>query len=345
MYDKLMKHTAVIGTLFTVLAMSVMLYAAVNAPIVIEETEDVAMQPPGNHMVENGMTKELIIGQSDEQPTYLCIPLAETTTDDKLKLEAHYVEQQLCIAIEDQEKDFYIQNKVTGNASAVNKILWNHEKDTTQLLIQLNGVYEHNAFCKNNVLYLEFEKPGERYDKIVVLDAGDEKGQIATEVLKRLRTKLSQAQAELKVYYIGIDATDTPLEKRVAFANQVKADIFVSIQVTDEEGKPEKQGIYTIYNPMFFIPGLNSIVLSDILERNVCTETGAYAGGMIEGTKGDVLVSTATVPASVIQIGNFSNEKDRERLEDEVYVENVAEGIFQGIKEAYTLKEKGIHSK
>lgn len=345
MYDKLMKYTAVIGTLFTIIAMSVMLYVAINAPIVIEETEDTAAQPPRKQVMGNQMTKELILEQDSNQPIYLCIPLADTTTDDKLKLEANYVEQQLCITIQNQEEDFYSYNRVFGNVSAVNKILWNHEKDATQLLIQLKGVYEHNAFSKNNMLYLEFEKPRESYDKIVVLDAGNEKAQITTEVLNKLRARLSQSQTDLKVYCTGIDSADSTPEKKVAFANELKADMFISIQVTDEKESLEQQGIETIYNPTFFIPGLNSITLSDTLEQNVCRKTGALAGGMIEGRKEDVLVSTATVPASIIRIGNYSNRNDRELLEDDAYVEKIAEGIYQGIKEAYTYKEKGNHHK
>ena len=345
MYDKLMRHTAIIGTLFTIAAMSIMLYVAVNAPVVIEETEENTLQYPQEQIVENEMTKELILEQSKDQSTYLCIPLAETTTDDKLKLEAHYVEQQLCITIQDQEEDFYSQNKITGNASAVNKILWNYNKNATQLLVQLNSVYEHDAFCKNNMLYLEFKKPGDSFDKIVVLDAGSQHGRITTDVIQRLRAKLSQNQTDIKVYYTGIDSMDTTMEKRVAFANQLKADMFVSIQVLDDELHPEKKGVQAICNPTFFIPALNSVSLSDILEQNICKKTGASANGMVEGTKEDVLVNEATIPASVIQIGNISNKHDESMLEDEAYVEKIADGIFQGIKDAYTYKEKGISDK
>jgi len=342
MYDKLMKHTAVIGTIFTIVAMSIMIYVAMNTPVVIEETEeDSSVQYQQQQLQQNEMTKELIIEQDENQPVYLCIPLEGTTTDDKLKLEADYVEQQLCITIQDQEENFYSQNKVTGNTSAVNKILWNYKKNDTKLLIQLNGVYEHNAFCKNNVLYLEFTKPRESYDKIVVVDAGNQHEQITTNITKKLREKLSQNQTDLKVYYTGMDNTDTTLEKKIAFANQLKADMFVSVQVLDEESYPEKKGVQAICNPAFFIPELNSVSLSDLLEQNVCQKTGASANGILEGSEEDVLVTEATVPAAIIQVGNVSNKQDKTLLEDDAYVGKIADGIFRAIEDAYTYKERG----
>ena len=343
MYEKLMKHTVIASVIFAIFAMTSMIYATYHAPVMIEaDSESISASKEIENAEQDKNAKELSIATDKGQEAYLCIPIDSNITDDKISLEANYVEQQLCITIFEQKENFYSHNKIYGNSQEIDKVFWNYKNDTTKLQLQLNGVYEHKAFCKNNMLYLEFNKPKESFDRIIVLDAGKEYGKYTQQVLNVLRDKLSQNQWNAKIYFTGMDQQKTSDKKIVNLANKAKADMLISVQVADDEIDSEKHGVQTIYNPTYFIPELNSIDLGDILEQNVCKATGATANGMIEAGETNSLIHDATVPVSIVQIGYISNKHDKALLDDNTYIERTADGIYQAIQDAYTRKEKGM---
>ncbi len=340
MYDKLMKHMAVSGVIFFVIAMSIMLYTAFCTTTDIKEGSEIN---PETELVKEEDTKIndkkiLNIAPEGSEQEYLCIPLSADITEEHLILEANYVEHQLYITIDGLEEDFYENNRITGNSSYIDKILYSYHKGKTKLQMQLSGLYEHNAFCKNNTLYLEFNLPREQYDKIIVLDADNFPGDIPLSILKRLKEKLDQT--DIKVYYTRLDASNPSEEKRVALANLSKADMLISIRVNNEIENPEKYGIQTVYNANFFIPRLSSVDLADIIEKNVCRETGGTARGLIAADTNRILVNNASVPVSVIEVGYVSNKKEKGLLEDDSYVDKLAEGIYNGIIDAYSILNK-----
>ncbi len=332
MYDKLMKHMAISSVIFFVIAMGVMLYAAFY--LKVEEAEPLAARQETETEKEKD-TKELAIAPDENEKEYLCIPLSADITEEHLILEANYVEQQLYITIDGLGEGFYENNRITGNSNYIDKILCSYHKGKTKLQLQLSGLYEHNAFCKNNILYLEFSPPREQYDKIVVVDADNAHGDIPLSIVKSLKEKLDQT--DIKVYYTRLDASNPSKEKRVALANLSKADMFISIRVNNETEDPAEHGIQTVYNASFFIPLLSSVDLADIMEKNVCKETGSAARGLVPADANRILVNDASVPVSVIEAGYLSNKQEKELLEDKSYVDKIAEGIYNGIMDAYSV--------
>lgn len=332
MYDKLMKHMAVGSVIFFIFAMSVMLYAAFRTTVLIKE-EPVVNQE--TELVKEKNIKELSIAPDENEQEYLCIPLSADTTEGQLILEANYVEQQLFITIDGLDEDFYEDNQITGNNSYIEKVLLSYHKGKIKLQLQLSGLYEHNAFCKNSTLYLEFNPPREQYDKIIVVDADNSHGDIPLSIVKCLKEKLDET--DIKTYYTRLDASNPSEEKRVALANLSKADMLISIRVNEEIEKPKEHGIQTVYNANFFIPLLSSVDLADIMEKNVCKETGSTARGLIPADMHRILVNNASVPVSVIEAGYMSNKREKELLEDTSYVEKISDGIYNGIMEAYNV--------
>lgn len=337
MYDKLMKHMAISSVIFFVSAMSIMLYAVFHTtadmeekPVISPETELVKEKD-----TEEKNVKELAIAPDGDEQEYLCIPLSADIAEEHLILEANYVEQQLYITIDGLEEDFYENNRIAGNSSYIDKILCSYHKGKTKLQMQLSGLYEHNAFCKNNTLYLEFNSPREQYDKIIVIDADNSPGDIPLSIVKSLKEKLDQT--DIKVYYTRLDAGNPTEERRVALANLSKADMFISVRVNDETENPEEHGIQTVYNANFFIPLLSSVDLADIMEKDVCRETGSKARGLMPADTNRILVNNASVPVSVIEVGYVSNKQEKELLEDDSYVDKLAEGIYNGIMDAYSV--------
>ncbi len=334
MYDKQMKQMAISSVVFFIIAMSIMLYTACNKSV--DKKEGLIINQEIESTGEKD-AKELSVVQDGSEQGYLCIPLSADVTEENVILQADYVEQKLYITLDGLEENFYEYNKISGNSSYLNKILYTYYKGKTKLQIQMSGLYEHNVYCKNDTLYLEFYSPREQYDKIIVVDANNSSGTVPLIVVKKLKEKLDQT--DIKVYYTRLDTSNPSNEKRVLLANQSRADMFISVRVNVEEDDTKKRAVQTIYNGNFFIPSFGSVDLADIMERNVCKVTRSLARGLIEADASNLLVNNATVPVAVIDAGYVSSKQEKDRLGNDGYIEKLSEGIYRGIMDAYRVLE------
>lgn len=125
--------------------------------------------------------------------------------------------------------------------------------------------------------------------------------------------------------------TDTEIskEERVEFANDARADIYVSIHQNTYEGKDKSVGgIETWYDGKD--AGRDCKSLAECIHRKAVDSTGAVKRSLIDN--GDLYVlSNTAMPACLIETGFLSNPEERIRLCDAEYQAQLAEGIAEGI--------------
>lgn len=334
-YDKLMKRTLVFTMVFAAVALCTVFYYAAareSKPVLPEGNPDSVIRAE----VPTGPAKELKITEDKNRGEYLCIPFSDNMTEDKILFENHYMDQLLYITAGGTGAEFYEENGITGNSSYTGQITCRSTAGGVRLELALNNLYEHEAFYKNNTLYLRFLPPGEKQEKIIVVDAagGDE---VSLAIVSKVKEKLDAT--DIRAYYTRLNKDNPTLQKRIRLANASMADMLVSLTVGTDEDSPGAGGISTVYNSTFFIPDFSSVDLADIMERAVAAETGGRVDGLKASGGTNLLVEQAAVPVAAVEIGALSYEKDRENLMKEDYQEKVAEGIFQGILEAYGQME------
>ena len=349
MYQKLLKRTTIYCFVFFIIAMAGMFYYDANKIIVIADSSAITA---GNDGEENGFSTQyqLLMKSDVSEKNRFEIPLESSIMAEDVQIQNHYVEKELWIGLKGATTEFYSREYVTGNLENVSFGGYDVLDDILWIKLAMNDVFEFESTMSNGKLTIQMDKPKDVYDKIVVIDAGhggEEKGHIngrlcekdiALDILLLLQEKLKDG--EIKVYYTRTDDTNVDSTKRVELANNVKADMFISIHTSYSEDV-SVAGVTTYYNGKYFIQEFGSIALADVVERSVAGATGANALGLLEAMEDDKLLNEAKVPVAQINVGYLSNETECDLLNEEEYKKMIADGIYTAIVGIYeeSLKE------
>lgn len=346
-YQNLLKKTTIYCFVFFIIAVVGMLYYDANKVIVIANADDSIVQADSDTEKILQTQYPVLMEKDSKIKESIVIPLESVILAENVQIQNHYIDKELWIGIYGAEANFYARECITGDIEKiqyggydiVDNILW--------IKLLMKDTFEIESTMSNGKLTIRLMKPSEIYDKIIVLDAGhggsdtgiisgkiNEKD-IALNVILFLQEELKESN--IKVYCTRNDDSDVKMEKRIQFANEVGADMLISVH-TDFSNDNMQSGITSIYNGQYFIQDFDSIQLADKLEKAVIKTTGAQVGGISEITDSDRLVKEATIPAAQINIGYLSNETEKKILQDEVYQKKIAEGIYNAILEIY--KEK-----
>lgn len=347
MHQNFLKKTTIYCFVFFIIAMAGMLYFDANKVIVIAASGE-GISKPDSEMTENLQTQyQLLLKNDNSGKNQIVIPLEDTIMAENVQVQNHYIDNELWIGIEGATAEFYSREYITGNMDNVQYGGYDVVDDVLWIKLAMKDTYEFESTMNNGKLTIKAEKPRDVYDKIIVVDAGhggEDKGyfegrtsekDIVLNVLLLLQEKFKES--DIKVYYTRTDDTLIDNEKRVLLANNVQADMLISIHTSFDEDTT-MSGITTIYNGDYFIQNFNSINLADKLEQAVVLTTGNQANGLLEATEEDVLVKRAKIPAAQVNIGYLSNEEEKEFLTQSEYQELVAEGIYEAVIGIYEEK-------
>lgn len=347
MQQTLMKQTAVFSLVFFLVSMGIIFRMSADKVIVIdnvaqdEVNKNAAVKEAA---AEGGIQQNLIFQLGEADTSYLRIPLPAGCRADDITIENHYMNQELWIMLPGQDESFYTEHFISGNRDAVRDGTFDIAKEGTVLHFGLTGIYECRTILENENLYISFQPPREIYDRIVVIDpacGGEDMGHISEElaekditlmIARKLKARLDESG--IKAYYTRMDDINPAEEDRIALGNEVKADMYIRIEVNDLEDSTV-YGTEAVYNGAYFIPGFGNVELADCLEREVVTAIKGKALGLSEAGPEDYEFSKATVPAAAIKVGCLSNAQEAILLGREEYAEKIAAGIYNAIVRIY----------
>lgn len=359
MRHNIMKGMAWFCAILCASCMSVILYLSMNKTIVIsevaqdemvEDTQDDMEDVQGQEQEQeqekgteaDGNVLTFVLGKSDT--SYLRVPLPEECGAEDIVIENHYMDQELCVIVNDAEESFYVDHAISGNRDMVRQGIYEETREGIRLTFHLTGIFECHTILENNDLYISFLNPREVYDRIVVIDpawGGKNTGvsvggllekDINLNVAKKLKEKLDKT--DIKAYYTRMDDVYPDEESRVQLANETRADMYIRIQADFNEDS-SVYGTTALYNGDYFIPGFGSVELADALEREVVTSIKGKALGLSEASANDYALRNVTVPAAAVKSGCITNKQEAILLGREDYQEKIAEGIYQAIIKIY----------
>lgn len=308
---------------------------------------------------EGQSDKELYIWDETSPENVLQIFLPESVKQQDVSTENDYINKSIKITIlktaesESLSKAFFYENPLRGNVHMENIYLW-EQADRVVITLCLQTVFEwENKFEKESgehCMYYTFVRPKDKYERIVVLDAGhggEDEGYAASAGDEGvwLREKdislaiVKQTGAELvrqgvQVYYTRTDDSNPSADDRVALANMVQADMLISVH-GDFSDDSSLYGLRTIYNSTYFIPNFGSADLAYLLLEKVAASTNEKAIGF-EEDRGEVhLIQNAMVPVAQINVGYLSNRQEQKLLDREDYILRIAEGITDAALTGY----------
>lgn len=336
----LMKKMAVFCSALGITALGIIFYLSANKVITISDVaQDEVEKAKEDESEEEKYILTFEIGKADT--SYLRIPLPEGCKAESIVIENHYMDKELCVAVKGAQEEFYASNAISGNREIITDGKYEKQEDGIRLIFGLKGIYECRTILENNDLYVSFISPKEVYDRIIVVDPAcgggnpglEEEGltekDIALQIAKKLKKNLEKNE-DIKVYYTRMDDVNPAEQERVALANEIRADMYIRIQMDADEDK-SVYGTTTVYNGDYFIPGFGSVELADALEREVVTSIKGKALGLLQADEQDYAVRNVTIPAASVKVGCISNKQEATLLSKEEYQQKIADGIYNAI--------------
>ena len=169
----------------------------------------------------------------------------------------------------------------------------------------------------------------------VVLDAGHggvDPGAIQGDATEKEITmdiaKRTKELLETSGYKVGMTREEDSRMKlgdRASFANKRNAKVFVSIHCNASENH-KGNGIETFYTEQ---KESEDLLLAGMIQDAVIKQTDAFDRG-IKAADYTVIVRT-NMPAALIEVGFLTNEVENQMLQNDEYLNKLAQGIAEGI--------------
>lgn len=214
-------------------------------------------------------------------------------------------------------------------------------------------IWPNVVYLKNNLLGSEVDvsdvNSDEQYDMgdekeetlqikhNIFIDAGcggREKGYVASDdtmekdinliIAQKVAKRLAQ-ESDINVILSRQEDTYLSIDERKSLAEDEDAEAFVSINL-GSENTGKATGIQTIYHTE---SKDGSSDFATVVQNSMAAYVNIKNRGIVSYQM--KLLSENTMPSIYIQCGFLSNDDDREKLKDEEYQNNIAEGIAQGI--------------
>ncbi|MGN0169302.1 MAG: N-acetylmuramoyl-L-alanine amidase [Lachnospiraceae bacterium] len=261
-----------------------------------------------------------------------------------------YNEHRIEIVFKGQDETLLERYPVVGSTKHIDDMEVFSDKDGLHVAFITDDIMEPVMEQKGQYCYLHLEDPRDLYEHILVVDAGHGKGtnpgatmedavedRINLAIVKKLK-KLLDEQDEIKVYYTRLNQVGPDLKDRVGLANEVQADIFISVHQNAMGNRYNTtNGTEVLYSQSDTSkPG--SKKLARILLNHVTEKLGSQNRGLV---KGDVIyiIRKAKMPVALVEVGFITNQEEKTNLMDEAYQQNAAQALYDGILEAF---EKGF---
>ena len=144
-------------------------------------------------------------------------------------------------------------------------------------------------------------------------------------------------KGNIKVYYTRLIDEKVYLNPRLNLANDLKADMFISIHCNSSEYKSAK-GSEALYSTKYQKKlSIKSDELAQILLNQLTETTNIKNRGLINGN--DIyIIGNAKVPVALIEIGFISSPDELKFLKKKKNQELIAEGIYNGILDYFGFK-------
>ncbi|MBQ3105314.1 MAG: N-acetylmuramoyl-L-alanine amidase [Lachnospiraceae bacterium] len=341
---QLWKWTAVIGSVFYLLCMSVVIVYAANKSVVIVENDTQA---------EEGM--EYLAGTEMEftgaQENVLRYTFGNGVAQEDVSIEYRLGAGELVLQVTGLRDEWLLPEEVAAAEGQVESLVRRDTEEGLEIAAKLDRYYEFESSWDEHTLELTLTRPEDRYAFIVVVNpahGGTNIGNAVNSLREKEITMVIGAALEKRLQDTGIKVLltrtkdeDISTEARLEFLEDITPDLVVEIHVNADAVNEKTFGTEVYYNHIFYTRGMTNAEFADLMEREVVTAISGRAGGIFPDEEARyALVQNAKVPAVGIEVGYLTNEAEGALLQRNDYCEKIAEGIGNGLEKAREILDK-----
>ncbi len=223
------------------------------------------------------------------------------------------------------------------------KIEWYQDSEIVNIVVEDSEVIARAESVSRS--YEKRTKYPNALNKVVVVDAGHggaEPGatyggvyekDVNLKIAKYLKKELEENG--VRVYMTRSNDITTTLASRANLANNLNADLFVSVHNNAMPTKSSVKGTEVLYPSSSIVKnGITSYSLASKLQKVVSNDAGTYNKGIINRNNLYVLNHTK-MPAVIVEVAYMTNWSDLEKLKNEEFLEKAGQAIAKGVLECF----------
>ncbi|MCR5431240.1 MAG: N-acetylmuramoyl-L-alanine amidase [Lachnospiraceae bacterium] len=300
-------------------------------------------------VLDNKVTRDI-----DNYHGELNIKLPDSVTSEDVVISDNIYKNEIYISIKGDHKKFF--DNLSFNDDCENCVVqireeYHPEDDITLLKIITQTDSEglcllHKDLISDENIKLIFDRAGDLYDKIVILDAGhgandpgtqnfgiDEKdcNLIITKLIGRIIEK-----SGIKVFYTRYDDTLIALRDRAYLGGRLDADMFVSIH-HNANNSPEKNGTSVYYSLLNYNATLENTLTSRIMAETMQNDLieKIQTNDMKVLTTDFTVTKYNNVPSVLVELSFLSNPEECYRSITDEFRNAASESIAGSILKLY----------
>jgi N-acetylmuramoyl-L-alanine amidase len=245
-----------------------------------------------------------------------------TVTDD-------YANKRLKITMEGDQREFYETNLPSISGAVTFSTSYSSSTNKTKLYFKTSKIKGFIVKEDESGIYIKHGTPQSIYKNVVVIDAGhggSDSGAVGNgykekdftlSIVKAAKTYFD-SNSDYKVYYTRLTDVYPSLSERYELANEVDADIFVSVHINSAGSTAT--GTETLYNPdrNKSQNGLTCKQLATIVQKKVQAATGFSNRGLKQRCtrlgNGLAVLNHNDGPATLTEIGFISNASEAKKM-------------------------------
>ncbi len=133
--------------------------------------------------------------------------------------------------------------------------------------------------------------------------------------------------ASIGVYYTRLDDSNPSLSDRVGLANELGADLFLSVHINSLKGNPGVEGVEVMYNELAPDTEFDTQDFAQICLDEEVAALGAKKRRLINGNK-IYIIRNSAAPVALVEVGFMNNPNELARLTDPGYQRKAARGLY-----------------
>ena len=303
-------------------------------------TEPVITEPTVTDPIFNGQNYELDYLTFKEDTDTLAIRKEKNIKLRDLNIYDLYRERKIVIDLGADYSDVYYDLVYEGLYGSITGISVS-TIGTTQITLKENTVKAVDSYEDDEYIYIQLVRPKDKYKKIIVIDAGhggSDPGTSANGTQEKdlnLKYALKAYQfltenTDVKVYMNREEDETLPLTQRTILANEIEADMFISIHV-NSVGNSNINGVEVFY----YADSIEGKQMAELAVKNMVNYTGMAGTRGAKPNTGYYVIRTTKMPAILIETGFITNPLDYQRLISDEFAENVGYAVYRTVREAY----------
>lgn len=300
---------------------------------VVEETPD-ADSTPGDS--DDGFLATITMTRPEE------VTAGNITCSDD------YENRRLIITMQGNHTSYYSSHKPKMPSGVTFSTKYTSSSNKTKIYLTTKTINGFRVKEDSKNIYIMNGAPKNIFSRVVVLDAGhggSDSGAVGNgyyekdftlSIVKAAKTYFD-SNGNYKVYYTRLDDTYPSLSERYKLANEVQADIFLSVHINSAGSTAT--GTETLYNPdrnKKNSAGLTCYQLANFTQKRVQAATGFKNRGIKQRCSrlgnGLAVLNNNNGPATLTEIGFISNKTEAKKMA--ANLSSYGQAIYQAIVDA-----------